>query len=784
MKSTSRLWYTSPAEQWVEALPIGNGRIGAMVFGGIQEEKLALNEDTLWSGYPRHYKRENAPEAIAQAQALVREGKLAEAQRLIETQVDSEFSQTYMPLGDMLLHFIGMGGEAQDYVRELNIETGVHTVSFTLHGVRYTRETFISFPDQALVMKISADKGGCVNFDMQIDTQMKKLEESVKEIDDTHSEMMLRVVCPSHANPHYINSGNPITYEDDPAHSGVRFCVLTGITTVGGETGWKDDGAAVRNADSAEIRFVVRTSFNGFDKFPGVDGKDAEGDARRDMLALETRDYADIKARHEADFSSCMNRCDFSLSAPRQEMDTLARLRAFRENPADPALYELLFQYGRYLTVAASRPGTQATNLQGIWNDSMLPPWSSNYTVNINTEMNYWPTEMTNLSEMTGPLFDLIRGMCESGKQTAHDYYGARGSVAHHNTDLWRHTTPVGFGQEGGMVWAFWPNSLGWMCRHLFDHYLFTGDEQFLKEEALPVIREAVLFYCDAMVDDGNGHLSVYPATSPENRFLHNGATVAGAANATMQEAIVKEVFTSFLQILEILGLEDELSGVVREKLAKIRPYTIGSKGQLLEWSEEYEEVEPHHRHQSHLYPLHPGTQITEETPELFNACKRSLELRGDEGTGWSLGWKINMWARLNDGDHALRLMKMQLRLVGDKGFNYTNGGGTYPNMFDAHPPFQIDGNYGATAGVCEMLMRTRPEELILLPALPSEWPDGEITGLKAMGGLTVDIRFAGGKLEEAHIRGDITPRKPISVRYAGKTLCVIDAPCSVTVRP
>lgn len=784
MKSTARLWYTSPAQKWVEALPLGNGRIGAMVFGGVQEEKLALNEDTLWSGHPRQYRRENAPEAIRDAQALIRNGKLAEAQKLIEQKVTSEFSQAYMPLGDMVLRFIGLGGEPQDYVRELNIETGMHSVRFSLHGVQYLRETFISYPDQALVMRLSADQGRCISFDMALDTQLKKLEEGVKEVSDVKSTMLLRAVCPSQADPHYVDAGTPIVYEDDPRLSGVRFCAIADICISGGETGWIDGGVAVRGADSAEIRFVVRTSFNGFDKFPGVDGKNAEADAHADLAALSAHSYAYLKARHETDFASCMNRCDFHLDAPKQEMSTLERLRAFRENQHDPALYELLFQYGRYLTVAASRPGTQATNLQGIWNDSMLPPWSSNYTVNINTEMNYWPTEPTNLSDMTAPLFDLIHGMHENGKITARDYYGARGSAAHHNTDLWCHTTPVGNGREGSMVWSFWPNSLGWMCRHLFDHYLFTGDETFLREQALPVIRDATLFYCDAMVDDGNSHLSIYPATSPENVFIYEGTPVSGAANATMQEAIVKEVFLSFLECLEILGMEDELAATVREKLDKIRPYTIGSQGQLLEWTKEYEEREPHHRHQSHLYPLYPGMQITEATPELMDACKRSLELRGDEGTGWSLGWKINLWARLNDGDHAMQLIKMQLRLVDDSEFNYTNGGGTYPNMFDAHPPFQIDGNYGATAGICEMLMRTRPEELILLPALPGEWPDGKITGLRAMGGLTVDIRFAGGKLAEAHICADITPRKPVRVVYAGRTLAMIEGPCDIVLKP
>ncbi len=781
MKSTNRLWYTSPAQQWVEALPLGNGRIGAMVFGGVQEERIALNEDTLWSGYPHHYKRENAPEALARAQALVRENKLYEAQRVIEDEVTCNFSQAYMPLGDMHIQFLGVGSDVEEYVRELDIENGVHRTTFKANGVRHTREVFISYPDQALVLKISADLPGSIHLNMGMETQLRMLEEVITE-DDDGTTTLLRAICPSNADPHYVGTGDPIFYADEPDKKGVRFCAYAKMRAVGGEWGYGDGKACVRDANEVEIRFFVRTSYNGYDKHPYLEGKNCEEDVKKDIEAIENASYSVLLSRHKADFSAAMNRCDFHIDAEKTDMPTIDRLRAFRDNPSDPALYELLFQYGRYLTVAGSRPGTQATNLQGIWNESLLPPWSSNYTININTEMNYWPTEVTNLSEMAGPLFDFIEELCEKGKQAAQDFYNARGSVAHHNSDLWRHSTPVGNKREGSMVWSFWPMSLGWMCRHLFDHYLYTGDEDFLREKALPVIREAALFYCDAMVDDGHGHLSIYPATSPENHFSFEGHDVSGAANATMQEAIVREVFDEYMQALDILGLSDDLRATVSEKLAQIRPYEIGSKGQLLEWTEEYEEIEPQHRHQSHLYPLHPGTQFTEETPELMEACKRSLELRGDDGTGWSLGWKINLWARLNDGNHALNLLKMQLRLVGDSQIIYTKGGGTYPNMFDAHPPFQIDGNFGATAGITEMLLRSRQDELILLPALPDEWPDGEITGLRGIGALTVDIRFAGGKLSGAKIRCDKAPRKPIAVKYAGKVLATIDSVGEITL--
>ena len=792
MKSTSKLWYTEPAQQWVEALPIGNGRIGAMVFGGVQEEKLALNEDTLWSGHPRQYKREHAPEAIAKAQELVREGKLYEAQTLIEREVTSHYSQAYMPLGNMYIRFIGpgfmsVGAQVEHYRRELNIETGVHTVEFDFAGAHYVRETFISHPDQALVVKLTADKPGRIGFDMEMDSQLRMLDVVCSEKEFGRVETTFRAICPTCADPHYDTDGtNPITYSDLPGEKGVRFCVIAQTTFTGGDGGKGDCRACVRDADEAEIRFFVRTSYNGFDKFPETEGKNAEADVRADVEKAFGLDYAALKARHVEDFSSIMNRCDFHLDTEKADMPTIERLRAFREHPEDPALYELLFQYGRYLTVSASRPGTQATNLQGIWNDSTLPPWSSNYTININTEMNYWPAEPTNLSDMAEPMFDLIEGIHETGKQTAKDFYGARGSAAHHNTDLWRHSSPVGNQRKDNMVWAFWPMSLGWMARHMYDHFLYTNDLAFLRDRAMPVLRDAALFYCDALADDGHGHLAIFPATSPENTFLYEGNRVSGAANATMQDAIIKEVFTTYLKGLEILGQTDELSAEISEKLAKIRPYQIGSKGQLLEWTEEYEEAEPHHRHLSHLYPFHPGTQISEKTPELMQAVRRSLELRGDDGTGWSLGWKINMWARMNDGDHALQLIKMQLRLVGDSKVIYTKGGGTYPNMFDAHPPFQIDGNYGATAGICEMLLRSREDDGVyaveLLPALPTSWTDGEIKGVKTMGGLTVDIRFAGGKLAEAKVIAEAAPYRPVAIRYQGKTLATVDSPCALTL--
>lgn len=774
MRSAKRLYYTQPAQQWVEALPLGNGRMGAMVFGGTDTERIALNEDTLWSGYPHRYARKNAPEAIARAQELVRVGKLVQAQALIEEEATAEFVQAYMPLGDILLSFPDLRPETDDYVRELDLETGIHTVTFSRNGITYKREMFISHPAQALVLRLTASCPGAINVDMRLTTQLRMLEESIAE-EEQGTTSVLRAICPSNADPHYVSSEEQIYYGDTPAEKGIHYCAMAKMMPTGGIWGYGNGAACVRDADAVEIRFFVRTSFDGYQKHPWLEGRNCGADVRNDIAAIAQCTYAQLLEKHTEDFSAIMNRCDFHIDAKRSEMPTIERLRSFRETQYDPELYELLFQYGRYLTVSASRVGSEPMNLQGIWNESLVPPWSSNYTININTEMNYWPAEPANLSDLAEPLFRFTEELCEKGKEAAQDFYGARGSVAHHNSDLWRHPTPVGNRTPKCLVWAFWPMSLGWLCRHLFDHYLYSGDQVFLREKVLPILREAALFYCDTVRENGSGSLSIFPATSPENHFFYDGEDIAGAPSVTMQDAIIREVFDEFAQTLEILGLTDDLSDTIAQILPRIRPYTIGSKGQLLEWTEEYEEAEPHHRHQSHLYPLHPGTQITENTPALMQACARSLELRGDDGTGWSLGWKINLWARLGQGDHALKLLNMQLRLVGDNTAITTKGGGTYPNLFDAHPPFQIDGNFGATAGICEMLLRSRPDTMILLPALPSAWRDGEVRGLCAMGEMTVDISFADGRLSSAQILCHRTPNKPVSVLYDGNVLLSID---------
>lgn len=765
-----KTWYTKPAKEWTESLPLGNGRLGAMVFGGIAKERIALNEDTLWSGYPKNKNREGAAQYLTQARRLSMERRFGELENLIEDHMLGDYTESYLPLGDLLLTFPMINeAEAVEYVRDLVFEQAVAHTRFTYHNTTYCREVFVSHNAQALVMRLWSDSRNAITAEVELTSQ---LNANTTVCDN---RICMEGLCPSHVEPAYLSCDDPVIYEEDDAKKGIRFSCIAQIETKNGTVQPLQNGRiVVSQADELVIKLVVRSSFNGFDCLPYLNGAEYDQRAKDDLHLLTGKTYEQVKEEHIADFQSYYGRVEFALqSTDEDNTPTDERLRRFSAAHPDLHLYELIFQFGRYLMISCSREGTQPSTLQGIWNQEYRAPWSSNYTVNINTEMNYWPAESCNLSELHEPLFRLIKEIRTTGAETAKCHYGAAGVCSHHNTDIWRMANPVGRTNRRTAGYAYWCMSFGWLCQHLFEHYEYTLDLRFLEKEAYPAIRDAALFYLDMLTPDENGHLILSPSTSPENAFLYDGAARKVDITTTMTTAIIKEVFTNAIKCCRLLHKDDGFAQLIQEKRAKLKPYEIGASGRLMEWYEDYADFEVTHRHISHLYPLHPGHEITvEDTPELAQACKRSLESRADGGTGWSLGWKINCWTRLRDGDHAVLLLNRQLRFA-ESGDQPSDGGGTYCNLFDAHPPFQIDGNFAASAGIAQMFVQSRMDRIILLPALPREWKDCHMKGLCVVGAMECDIFVVNGELEKAIIRAKKTRSDEVLVQYRNKS-CVI----------
>ncbi|XP_030522767.2 alpha-L-fucosidase 2-like isoform X2 [Rhodamnia argentea] len=764
-----KVTFSGPAKHFTDAAPIGNGRLGAMVWGGVASELLQLNEDTLWTGTPGNYTDPHVPAALVHVRKLVDDGEYADATAAAVNLLGNP-SEAYQLLGDLKLDFddLHLTYTEQTYSRELDLDTATVRVGYYVGNVGFSREYFSSYPDQVIVMKISASKSGCVSFTVSLDSQLH-----YRSYVKGSSQIIMEGACPGKRIPPEVNDSDP---------KGIQFCSILDLK-ISEENGMvsvlDDKKLKVEASDWAILRLVAASSFDGPLTNPIDSKKDPTADAVHALKSIQNLSYLELYARHLSDYqnlfrrvslklrkssssSSAMGRASLATSEPSSitglcnkenetgKISTADRIKSFAIDE-DPFLVELLFQFGRYLLISCSRPGTQVANLQGIWNKDIAPKWDSAPHLNINLEMNYWPCLPCNLAECQEALFDFLSSLSVNGSKTAEVNYGARGWVIHHKTDIWAKSSPV----SGEVVWAMWAMGGAWLCTHLWEHYKYTMDKEFLMDKAYPLLEGCALFLLDWLIEGPDGYLETNPSTSPEHSFIApDGRPASVSYSTTMDMAIIKEVFSGVVAAAEVLGYSNgDLVNKVRKAQTRLRPIKLAMDGSIMEWAQDFKDPEIHHRHLSHLFGLFPGHTITLElTPDLCTAAAKSLYKRGEDGPGWSTTWKIALWARLYSSEHAYRMVKHLITLV-DPDHEVSFHGGLYSNLFAAHPPFQIDANFGFIAAVSEMLVQSTVKDLYLLPALPRDkWGNGWVKGLKARGGVTVNIRWSDGDLNEVDV--------------------------------